>query len=377
MLQRILALIVKELISLWKDPKTRYVLIIPPLIQVLLFANAANYDVSHARIAIWNDDQGRHSTELIRRFADSNAFRPVAIVASPDAAQRAIDTKDAAAVLRFGQTFSADVEAGRPASVQLLLDTRRSNTALMIDGYASDIVATYAASLRPGGSVPLVVETRNWFNPTLDSRWFVLPGLVAVLPFLMAMLVSALSLAREREFGTFEQMLVTPLGPLEIMIGKAVPAIIVGWIEANMVLAAAVLWFGVPFEGSLLLLESALLVYMLAGVSIGLAISASPAPSSRAFWASSCMRRRRPCCRASPRRSKYAAGLRVAEPARPDPLHDRALPRRLPAGHAVRDRAPSDLADGADRPRPPHHRHRRGAPGAGAVMAGSGPIALR
>lgn len=274
MLQRILALIVKELISLWKDPKTRYVLIIPPLIQVLLFANAANYDVSNARLAIWNDDQGRHSTELIRRFADSKAFRPVAIVASPDAAQRAIDTKDAAAVLRFGQTFSADVEAGRPAAVQLLLDTRRSNTALMIDGYASDIVATYAAALQPGGAVPLVVETRNWFNPTLDSRWFVLPGLVAVLPFLMAMLVSALSLSREREFGTFEQMLVTPLGPLEIMIGKAVPAILVGWIEANMVLAAAVLWFGVPFVGSLALLEGALLVYMLAGVSIGLAISA-------------------------------------------------------------------------------------------------------
>ena len=134
------------------------------------------------------------------------------------------------------------------------------------------MAATYAAEHAPRPP-PLVIETRDWFNPTLEPEWFVLPGLVAVLSMLIGMMVAALSLARERELGTFEQMLVTPLRPAEIMIGKAIPAMIVGLFEANIVIAAAVLWFRVPFVGSLALLEAGLLVYLLAGVGVGLAIS--------------------------------------------------------------------------------------------------------
>ena len=115
--------------------------------------------------------------------------------------------------------------------------------------------------------------TRDWFNPTLESTWFILPGLVCVLSFMMALLVAALSLARERELGTFEQLLVTPLRPVEIMIGKAVPGIVVGMIDANLVIAAALLWFRLPFRGDPLLLEAILLLYSLSGVGIGLALS--------------------------------------------------------------------------------------------------------
>lgn len=268
MLDRIIALLLKELSGLWKDRKTRFVLLVPPLVQVVLFAYAANYDVTQVPLGIWNEDQGAQSAELVREFAGSSAFRVAADLTGPAQAAAAIDAKQVAAVLHLPQNFSADRLAGRPAQAQLLLDARRSNTALLVQGYAASIVAGFAA-----GRSPIAVVTRDWFNPTLESQWFILPGLVAVLSMMMAMLVSALSLARERELGTFEQLLVTPLRPGEILVGKALPGMIVGLVNADIVIAAAWLWFGVPFRGSLALLEALLAVYMLVAVGIGLVIS--------------------------------------------------------------------------------------------------------
>jgi ABC-2 type transport system permease protein len=272
MLRRVFALIMKELVGLWKDPKTRFVILVPPVVQVLLFAYAATYDVTNVPLGIWNDDTGTQSAELVRRFASSPAFHVMASFAAPDQAQAALDSKEVAAVLRVPQNFSADVLAGRMAQVQLLVDARRSNTALLTQGYAADIVQTYTQDLHPGRT-PLVVLTRDWFNPTLESTWFILPGLVCVLSMIMALLISALSLARERELGTFEQLLVTPLRPAEILIGTSLPGIIVGLIDANIVIAAALLWFRLPFRGDLLLLEAMLVLYMLTGVGIGLVLS--------------------------------------------------------------------------------------------------------
>lgn len=272
MLRRILALIRKELAGLWKDPKTRMVLLIPPLIQVFLFAYAATYDVVHAPLAIWNEDAGAESAELVRRFDFSPAFRVVAAVQAPAQARAVLDDKTAAAVLHLPQDFSADVLAGRTAQVQLLVDARRSNTALLLQGYATTIVAAYAAE-RAGPRGQVTLQTRDWFNPTLESTWFILPGLVCVLSFMMALLVAALSLARERELGTFEQLLVTPLRPIEIMVGKAVPGVVVGMVDAILVTAAALLWFRLPFRGDPLLLGLMLVLYSLGGVGIGLVLS--------------------------------------------------------------------------------------------------------
>jgi ABC-2 type transport system permease protein len=273
MWRRVLALILKELASLWKDPKTRAVLLAPPLVQVFIFSYAATFEVHDVPLAIWNEDNGAVSAEMVRRFAASPAFRIAAVPDHLEAAAALLDAKDVAAVLHVPQDFSARVLAGQAASVQLLLDARRSNTALLINGYAATIVQGFALERQSVRVPPLSLEVRDWFNPTLDAQWFILPGLVAVLSLLISMLVSSLSLARERELGTFEQLLVTPLRPLEIMIGKAVPAVIVGLLEAHVVIAAALLWFRLPFAGNLLLLEVALLVYMLAGVGVGLAIS--------------------------------------------------------------------------------------------------------
>jgi ABC-2 type transport system permease protein len=273
MLRRILALLAKELVALWKDRKTRFVILVPPLVQVMIFAYAATYDVKDVALGIWNEDAGMHSAELVRRFAGSPAFHVMATPQSPAQAAEAIDSKRVAAVLHLPQDFSADILAGRTAQAQLLIDARRSNTALMVQGYAATIVARYAADLAPGRRAPIAVLTRDWFNPNLESQWFIVPGLVCVVSMLMAMLISALALARERELGTFEQLLVTPLRPPEILLGKALPGMIVGLIDANIVIAAALLWFRVPFLGSFVLLQAILVVYMLAGVGNGLVIS--------------------------------------------------------------------------------------------------------
>ncbi len=273
MWRRIFALVLKELTSLWKDPKTRAVLLVPPLMQVFIFSYAATFEVNNVPLAVWNEDNGAVSAELVRRFAASPAFRVAAVPDHPAAAAALLDAKDVAAVLHVAQDFSARVLAGRTASVQLLLDARRSNTALLVNGYAATIVQGFALERQAVPVAPIALEVREWFNPTLDPQWFILPGLVAVLSLIVSMLVSSLSLARERELGTFEQLLVTPLRPLEIMIGKAVPAVIVGILEAHIVIAAARLWFALPFTGSIAVLEAALLVYMLAGVGVGLAIS--------------------------------------------------------------------------------------------------------
>jgi ABC-2 type transport system permease protein len=272
MLRRVFALIMKELSGLWKDPKTRMVILVPPLVQVVLFAYSATYDVTNVPLGVWNEDAGAQSAELVRRFAASPAFHVVASFASPVQARDAIDAKQVAAVLHIPQDFSADVLANEMAQAQFLLDARRSNSALMAQSYAGSIVDTYAQDLHPGRS-PLVVLTRDWFNPTLESTWFILPGLVCILSMIMALMISALSLARERELGTFEQLLVTPLRPAEILVGKALPGIIVGMIDANLVIAAALLWFWLPFRGDALLMEAMLVLYTLAGVGIGLVLS--------------------------------------------------------------------------------------------------------
>ncbi len=273
MLRRVLALILKELVGLWKDPKTRFVILVPPMIQVAIFAYAATYDVTHVALGIWNDDMGAQSAELVRRFAVSPAFDVVASFDAPVQARTSLDAKQVVVVLHVPQDFSANILAGRTAQVQLLLDARRSNSALLAQGYAATIVNTYTQDLHPGRSAPLVLLTRDWFNPTLESTWFILPGLVCILSLIMSLLISALSLARERELGTFEQLLVTPLRPAEILVGKALPGIIVGLINANIVIAASLLWFHLPFRGNLPLLEAMLLLYTMSGVGIGLVLS--------------------------------------------------------------------------------------------------------
>jgi len=267
MLKRIYALIIKELLSVWRDKKSRMVLIFPPLTQLLLFAMAATLDVTNASVVVFNRDAGKASFELIQRIKGAPAFHNLSYVNTQDELQYAMDTQKALAAISIDEQFSRDYYAGKSAKVQLVLDGRKSNSAQIVQGYIGKIVADFA---KEGSLEKIELVERNWFNPNLLYYWFNVPNLCGVLTMLICFLVTALSVSREKELGTFDQLLVSPLSPLEILIGKSIPAIFISLIEGSIIIAAGVFIFRVPFQGSLLTLYASLLVFICSIVGVGL-----------------------------------------------------------------------------------------------------------
>ena len=276
MWQRIFALMIKEFLSLLKDKRSRLVIAIPPLIQLLVFGYAATFDLRHVPFAVFNEDRGFASRELVADFRGSPCFMQVAQLDQDSDIAPAVDRKQVLMVIRIGQDFSANLLSGRPAQLQLIVDGRNSNTAQLVVSYARTIVNQFNRewATRHGGELPQAhIEMRAWFNPNLESRWFFLPGIVGLLTLLVTMLVTALSVAREREQGTFDQLLVTPLRPVEILLGKALPGFLIGITEASLITLVAVFWFDIPLLGSLITLYTGVLLFLLSAVGIGLMIS--------------------------------------------------------------------------------------------------------
>ena len=276
MIGRIFALVIKEFITLLKDKRARFVLIGPPLVQLMVFGYAATFDLKNVPFAVYNEDRGFASRELLAAFDGSPAFTRVAQIASEGEIAALIDSKRVLMVVHAGPNFSANLLSGRPAPLQIIVDGRNSNTAMLTindaRGIIDDFNREWAAS--HGGILPPShIETRAWFNPNLESRWFFLPGIVGILTLLLTMLVTALSVAREREQGTFDQLLVTPLRPVEILIGKTLPGFLIGLGEATLIMLAAVYWFKVPLLGSLFTLYTGIALFLLSGVGVGLMIS--------------------------------------------------------------------------------------------------------
>lgn len=277
MINRIKALIIKELLAVWQDKKSRFVLVAAPLIQLFIFAFAATLDVTNVSIAILNRDTGKLSYELVQRFKGSPYFKEVKYITNIDEIRENIDMQKSMVVLHIDDIFSKNLLEGKSSDVQLVLDGRKSNTAQIVQGYAIQIIDQYNHDLQQKRNLPTtstVVIPRNWFNPNLIYTWFNVPGLVAILTMFTSLLVTALSVAREREMGTFDQLLVSPLNPREILVGKTVPGIIIGMIEASVILVAAIFVFRIPFHGSLLVLYFAMFVFVLSVVGIGLFLSA-------------------------------------------------------------------------------------------------------
>lgn len=286
MLGRILALVIKEMLAVWRDKKSRFVLIVPPLIQLAVFSYAATYDVTHVTMAVLNEDGGLAGRELLARFEGAPSFDRIIPVANEEQMAAAIDSRAVMLALRLPQDFSRKIEAGNSAPLQIILDGRRSNTAQIAMGYANTIIAAHnheLAAARGLPTIPGALVARVWFNPNLDSLWVVVPGLVGVLTQVVALVVTALSVARERELGTFEQLLVTPLRPWEILVGKTAPALVIGLIEGSIILVAAQAWFKIPFIGSVLLLYGALAAFLLSIIGVGLFISALSATQQQAI----------------------------------------------------------------------------------------------
>jgi ABC-2 type transport system permease protein len=274
--QRIRALVVKELLTLLKDKRSRFVLFVPPIVQLLVFGYAATFDLNRVPYAIYDEDQSTASRRLAAAFRGSAIFEQVAAVSALPEVAPLIDSRRVLLVVHVGPRFTQDLLAGGPASLQVIIDGRNSNTALIALNYVGNIVDRFNrqwAEATGSPDPPARLEVRAWFNPNLESRWFFLPGLVGVITLLVTLLVTALSVAREREQGTFDQLLVTPLRPIEILLGKALPGLLIGFVEATIIILVATLWFGIPLLGSVAALYVGLSVFLLSAVGVGLMIS--------------------------------------------------------------------------------------------------------
>lgn len=286
-MHRVLALIVKEILALLRDKRARNFLIIPPIMQLFIFTFAATLDVQHVPIAILNRDTGEQSIELAQRFHGAPTFDKIYYLHSVEEMTPFIENQVGMMVVSIDEQFSRNLDSGQPATVQLILDGRKSNTAQILAGYASDIISQFNQSIIAKYDLLPTQNTdlfpRNWFNPNLIYYWYNIPSLTGVLTMLVGLIVTALSIARERETGTFDQLLVSPLRPIEILMGKAIPAIVISLMEASIIIMVGIFIFQVPFRGSLLLLYFSLFVFVSSIVGVGLFISSLSSTQQQAI----------------------------------------------------------------------------------------------
>jgi len=275
-LQRIIALAIKELLAVLREKKSRFVLIGPPIAQLIVFGYAATFDLNDIRLAVYNEDRSAPSRELVARITGSPHFHLVTAIDHDGQIAPLIDNKEVLLVLHLGPRFSEYLKRGEPATAQLIIDGRNSNTALLALGYLRAIVTDFNIDWsRQHGlrGPPALLRIRPWYNENLLSRWFIVPGIVGLLTLVVTTIVTGLSVAREREAGTFDQLLVTPMRPVEILIGKSFPGLLIGLVEGTFILLMAVYWFEVPLRGSLGALYLGMFLFLLSAVGIGLMIS--------------------------------------------------------------------------------------------------------
>lgn len=275
-LLRILALTRKELLALLRDAASRAVLIGPPIIQLVVFGYAATFDLKDIPFVVYNQDAGVYSRDLIARFTCSSNFHLVHVVHSQKELASAINDESALLAMDIGPDFTRRLERGQSTHIQVILDGRDSNTAAIASSYALAIVRGFSEPWLAEHNAkpkPTILIERAWFNPNLESRWFIVPGICGILTLLVSMLTTGLSVAREREMGTFDQLLVTPMRPAEILLGKALPGFIVGTFEGSLIILVSAFWFRVPLNGSIPALYFGLFCFLLATVGIGLMIS--------------------------------------------------------------------------------------------------------
>jgi len=283
---RILALTRKELLAVLKDPRSRMSLLIPPVVQALIFGYAATYDLNHVTYAALDQDHTAASRQLLAGLDGSGVFERVANLQRATDIGSLIDARRALLIVQIDPQFERRLLSGKSADIQLIADGRNSNTAGTAMGYVTSIVQQFNSSWgRDHGwaAPPVQIIARAWYNPNLETRWFMIPGMIGTLTLIQTLMLTAMSVAREREQGTFDQLLVTPFRPFEIMAGKALPSMVVGTIQATGVLLVAELWFRIPFAGSYLALYLGLLLFLLAAVGIGLLVSAVAATMQQAM----------------------------------------------------------------------------------------------
>jgi ABC-2 type transport system permease protein len=292
MWKRIREIVHKEFRQTLREPRMRVVLFIPPLVQLIIFGYAVNLDVDHVRIAWLDHDQTVESRDLLAAFQGSPRFELAGLPGNEQQAQRLLDESSVHAVIQVFPGFGRDIERGVTTSVQVLVDGSNSNTASIAAGYANQVIANYGATVLAAqqraklvgrteatrapvglGLPSLDVRSRVWFNPDLLSRNYFVPGVVVNIITLITIMLTAMAIVREKEIGTLEQLMVTPIRPFELMIGKTLPFAMAAMVQVGFITGAALLVFHIPLRGSLLLLFFAAALYLMTTLGVGLFVS--------------------------------------------------------------------------------------------------------
>jgi len=276
-------LFVKELIQTLRDKRMRYILIVPPILQLIIFGYAANLDVKHIHTAVRDLDQSVESRNLIGRFGSSKYFDIISFPNTPKEVKDLINQGEVTVSIEIPTDFSRKLKKGDTATVQIILDGTESNTALIALGYANQILSEFSTQvlvkkLNRAGMIGfkeagVELQHRIWFNPNLESRLFYVPGVIASIAFLIPIILTAQAIVREREIGTLEQIMVTPIRSWELMIGKTLPFALVGLFDVIMIALVGVFWFEVPLRGNPLVLLLGAVLFLMSSVAIGLFVS--------------------------------------------------------------------------------------------------------
>ena len=283
--RRVLALMKKEFITIWNDPKTKGIIIGLPIVQLLIFSNAATMEVQNIDVVALDRSKSVESRELLSRFENSPRFRNFYYVENEKDFKKKLDEQKVQIGLMINNDFARDIKSGSIAEVQVIADGRQTNSASIASGYASQIIAGYGAEINPSpqpspprgerASIGAGINpsVRNWFNPNLEYKWYILTVIVAMLSLVTTLILTALSIARERELGTFDQLIVSPLSSPEILLGKSIPPLIIAMALTMFMTGIVILFFHIPFAGSVILFLVSIFISLLAIVGVGLYIS--------------------------------------------------------------------------------------------------------
>ncbi len=283
MWERVRSILIKEFIQAFREPRMRMVIFVTPVIQLLIFGYAASNDVRDIATAVYDLDNTPASRELISRFLDSGYYRIYEYVQTEQRARQLIDRGQVRAVLHIDKGFSEDLNGGRTAQIQMIVDGVDSNNASIVLKYGLEIARQHSDRIlisriqhsRGAADLPGQVRLvgRAWFNENLESRNYYVPGVIANLVMLITLILTSMSIVREREIGTMEQLMVTPIRPFEFILGKTAPFALIGFMNVTLVTIVGVFWFKVPIRGSLPLLFGATALYLMSAVGLGLLIS--------------------------------------------------------------------------------------------------------
>jgi len=304
MIERILAIIRKELDQLFRNRRARLFLFVPPIFQLIIYGYAVNLDVDNLRMGWMDMDHSPQSRDLLASFQGSGRFLITALPQSEKEIQDVLDRGEAQVIVRVMPGFGRNILLGHPTSAQILVDGTNSNSASLASAYTSQLVGAYSASVatpqlqarmmaRAGmGTMSMKVgritdSPRVWFNPDLKSRNYFVPGVICNLIMVVTVMLTAMAIVREKEIGTMEQLMVTPIRPMELMIGKMVPAAIVGLLDLVLMTTAALLIFKIPFRGNPLVLLLSAALFLLTSLGMGLFISTIASTQQQAIMSSS------------------------------------------------------------------------------------------